>query len=100
MHSVLEASLPVSEQEGLERHDADRMPSPHEGRRDDARFSVVLSGLGAEQGVSREVAERCLAHAVRSKVEAAYHRTDQLEQRRPVMEAWAAFIAGGSPDGT
>lgn len=48
----------------------------------------------AENGVSREMAERALAHAVADKTEAAYNRTDQLEQRRPVMQAWADFVAG------
>lgn len=26
------------------------------------------------------------------KAEAAYHRTDLLEQRRPLMQAWTDFI--------
>lgn len=46
----------------------------------------------SEQGVSRELAERCLAHAVKDATEAAYLRTDALEQRRPVMQKWAAFV--------
>jgi shikimate kinase len=29
---------------------------------------------------------------VQNKVEAAYHLTDLLEQRRPMMEDWADFI--------
>ncbi len=48
----------------------------------------------ADNGVSRELAERALAHAVADKTEAAYHRTDQLEQRRPLMQAWANFVTG------
>lgn len=46
----------------------------------------------AENGVSRELAERALAHAVKDATEAAYHRTDQLDQRRPVMEAWGRYV--------
>ena len=46
----------------------------------------------SEKGYSRDLAERALAHTVQNKVEAAYHRTDLLEQRRPLMQAWAAFI--------
>lgn len=46
----------------------------------------------AETGVSRELAERALAHVVESKTEAAYYRSDQLEQRRPVMQAWAKHL--------
>jgi integrase len=51
----------------------------------------------SEQGYSRDLAERSLAHAVQNKVEAAYHRTDLLEQRRPLMEAWADFVMSRSP---
>jgi integrase len=46
----------------------------------------------SEHGVARDLAERALAHTVENKVEAAYHRTDLLEQRRPVMQKWADFI--------
>ncbi|WP_406870910.1 hypothetical protein ABEB22_04315 [Thioclava sp. 'Guangxiensis'] len=38
------------------------------------------------------MAERALAHSVANAVEAAYHRTDQLEQRRAMKQAWADFI--------
>ncbi|MEY0665689.1 hypothetical protein AB7281_24075, partial [Providencia rettgeri] len=31
-------------------------------------------------------------HTVKNKVEAAYHRTDLLEQRRPMMQAWADYL--------
>lgn len=50
----------------------------------------------AEHKVLRELAERALAHAVKDATEAAYHRTDQLEQRRPLMAQWGAFVAGKS----
>lgn len=46
----------------------------------------------SEKGYPRDLAERALAHAVQNKVEAAYHRTDLLEQRRPLMQAWADFV--------
>jgi hypothetical protein len=39
--------------------------------------------------VPRDLAERALAHTIRNAVEAAYHLTDLLEQRRSVMEAWS-----------
>ena len=48
----------------------------------------------AETDVRREVAERALGHVVRSQVEAAYQRSDLLEQRRAVMQAWADHISG------
>lgn len=55
-------------------------------------FRSSFRDWAAEQGVSRELAERALAHAVKDATEAAYHRTDQLEQRRSVMDAWGAFL--------
>ncbi len=45
----------------------------------------------SEQGYARDLAERALAHSVANKVEAAYHRTDLLEQRRPMMVAWSNY---------
>ena len=48
----------------------------------------------SEKGYSRDLAERSLAHAIKDKVEAAYHRTDLLEQRRDLMNAWEAFVTG------
>ncbi|HDX8592941.1 TPA: tyrosine-type recombinase/integrase [Aeromonas dhakensis] len=51
----------------------------------------------SEQGYPRDLAERALAHLIQNKVEAAYHRTDLLDQRRPMMDAWAEFVSGNSP---
>ena len=39
----------------------------------------------------REVAEKCLAHAIPSAVEAAYRRGALLDKRRRLMSEWAAF---------
>jgi integrase len=36
----------------------------------------------SKHGYARDLAERALAHAVANEVDAAYHRTDPLEQRR------------------
>jgi integrase len=44
----------------------------------------------------REVAEAALAHVVESKVEAAYRRSDLLEKRRKMMDAWAGFCEGAT----
>ena len=41
----------------------------------------------------REVCEAALAHAVKSKVEAAYRRGDLFEKRRQLMAAWARYCA-------
>jgi integrase len=42
-----------------------------------------------------EVAEAALAHAIKSKAEAAYRRSDLLEKRRRLMGAWASFCDVG-----
>jgi integrase len=41
----------------------------------------------------RDVAEAALAHTVGNKVEAAYRRSDALEKRRKMMQAWASYCA-------
>lgn len=46
--------------------------------------------------VPREVAEAALAHALESKVEAAYRRSDLLEKRRTLMESWSAYCTGAA----
>lgn len=47
----------------------------------------------AETGVARDVAERALAHVVKSATESAYNTTDLLERRRQVMEAWGEYLS-------
>ena len=46
----------------------------------------------AESGVPAEVAEACLAHVPRSKVVQAYQRSDLLERRAEVLQAWSDYI--------
>ncbi|WP_226550771.1 tyrosine-type recombinase/integrase [Celeribacter naphthalenivorans] len=48
----------------------------------------------AENGVDHIQAELALAHTVGSEVERAYRRTDMVEQRRALLERWAAFAGG------
>ena len=50
----------------------------------------------SETGVAREVAEASLSHVVKNKVEVAYARSDLLEPRREVMQAWSRYIRGES----
>ena len=52
----------------------------------------------SETGVAREVAEAALAHVVKNKVEAAYARSDLLDRRREVMQAWADYLASERRD--
>ncbi|MFG1296673.1 tyrosine-type recombinase/integrase [Xanthobacter variabilis] len=47
----------------------------------------------------REVVEAALAHVVGDTTERAYRRSDALERRRVLMEAWASFCAGREAEG-
>ena len=42
---------------------------------------------------AREIAEQALAHMVGTAVERAYKRTDMFDQRRRLMEMWAAYCS-------
>ena len=56
-------------------------------------FRASFRDWAAElSGETREVIELSLAHAVGGTVETAYFRSDLLEQRRPLMEAWGNFV--------
>lgn len=44
------------------------------------------------QPFATDIVEACLSHVTGSKVEQAYQRSDILEKRRAVMDAWAAFL--------
>ncbi len=66
-------------------HDAEgRAIVPHGFR------STFRDWAGETRPEGREVVERALAHTIKDKAEAAYARSDLLEKRRPLMEAWAA----------
>lgn len=43
------------------------------------------------QGYSSKFVEKALDHSPPSQVEAAYQRSDFLEERRPMMEAWSKY---------
>lgn len=47
-----------------------------------------------ETGISRELAELALSHAVGNETERAYRRLTALERRRGVMTAWAQYLDG------
>jgi integrase len=53
--------------------------------------SAFRDCAGNETAFPREIAEQALAHATGNVVEAAYRRSDALERRRPLMEAWASY---------
>lgn len=47
-------------------------------------------------GFPRELGEMALSHVIGSKVERSYERTDFLEQRRELMQAWADWVVGAN----
>jgi len=56
-------------------------------------FRSSFRDWASENGYSRDLAERALAHTIKNQSEAAYHRTDLIDQRRPMMEAWSSYIS-------
>jgi integrase len=59
--------------------------------------SAFRDRCGNETHFPREVAEAALAHVVGDKAEQAYRRSDALEKRRDLMEAWALFCETERP---
>ena len=55
-------------------------------------FRSSFRDWASENGYPRDLAERALAHIIQNQSEAAYHRTDLLEQRRGMMEARAQHV--------
>lgn len=55
-------------------------------------FRSSFRDWASENGYPRDLAERALAHTIRNATEAAYHRTDLLEQRRKMMLAWERWV--------
>jgi integrase len=64
----------------------DPRPTCHDLRR------TMRTGL-ARLKVPREVAERCLNHAL-PEIEAIYNQADYLEERREALAKWGAHVAG------
>lgn len=59
-------------------------------------FRSSFRDWASENGYPKDLAERALAHTVRNAVEAAYHRTDLLDQRRAMMLAWERHCLGST----
>ena len=100
----------LAEARSLNSGDGLVFPSPATGRAlSDATFNKLLKDHDiaatshgfrssfrswcSDTGVPRDLAEMALGHAVRDSVERAYARSDMLQRRRPLMEAWAAYLA-------
>jgi integrase len=56
-------------------------------------FRSTFRDWCADCGKPADLAETALAHAPLSRVVAAYARSDLLEQRRALMEAWGDYLA-------
>lgn len=61
--------------------------------------STFRDWVGNETHFPRELAEAAIAHVVGDKVEQAYRRSDALEKRRQLMEAWANYCEPSKTDG-
>ena len=55
-------------------------------------FRSSFRDWASENLYARDLAERALAHTIQNATEAAFHRTDQLEQRRAMMQVSADFV--------
>lgn len=63
-------------------------------------FRSSFRDWAAEQtNFPREVAEAALAHAIQSRVEAAYRRSDLFDKRRLLMEKWARYCQQEQTEG-
>lgn len=105
---ILEAMKPLRD----ERHGDYVFPGGKAGKPlSDAALSAVLDRLArtditvhgfrstfrdwcAEQtSFAREIAEACLAHTIGDAVERAYQRSDLVDKRRRLLEAWSRYCA-------
>jgi len=58
--------------------------------------STFRDWAGNVSNFPREVTETALAHVIGDKAEQAYRRSDALEKRRKLMEAWASYCEAKS----
>jgi len=73
----------------LKRMDLPAHVTPH-GFRSSFRNWAARARINGER-IDRDLAEMCLGHLVKGKVEAAYWTEDALDERREIMEAWASY---------
>ena len=55
-------------------------------------FRTSFKTWATDNGCDDLLSEQALAHSDRDKVRAAYQRSDMLERRRELMQAWADYI--------
>lgn len=86
------AGTPVTDMALTQTLRDNRIPSDTKGRFATTHgFRSSFRGWASDNGHSNDLADRTLAHSLRSVVEAAYHRTDLLEQRRRMMGQWELY---------
>lgn len=51
-------------------------------------------------GFQSDTIEQALAHAIKNQTEAAYRRSDQLDRRRNLMDAWAKYVETDQSEST
>ncbi|WP_373975523.1 tyrosine-type recombinase/integrase [Chitinibacter sp. SCUT-21] len=57
-------------------------------------FRSAFKIWAVEEGYLDELSEIALGHSIGTKITRAYRRTDQLEQRRVMMQAWSDYVLG------
>jgi integrase len=57
--------------------------------------STFRDWAGEATDTAREIIEMSLAHSVGNKAERAYSRSDQIDKRRALLDAWADFVTSG-----
>lgn len=62
-------------------------------------FRSTFKEWARSQKWEDHLSEAALAHQDTNEVRAAYARSDLLEERRPMMAAWASYLAGTPHDG-
>lgn len=60
-------------------------------------FRASFKAWSLAQGWADHLSEKALAHTDKDKVRAAYAREPLTEERRPMMQAWAAWCAKSAP---
>ena len=78
---------PLSENALSDRAEKDRMGAVPHGMR-----SSFRTWAAEQSSASSDAAELALAHYVGSAVERSYNRTDLLDERRAMMQAWADYL--------
>jgi len=56
----------------------------------------TFSDWANSEGWNRDLIEDQLAHQIGGSVERAYRRSDYLDRRRPLMDAWGKYLVGAS----